>query len=44
MTDHKEFEVVGRNEQKVDGYTLITGKPVFAGDVDLTRTRSMWHC
>jgi probable selenate reductase molybdenum-binding subunit len=35
MTDHKEFEVVGRNEQKVDGYALVTGKPVFAGDVDL---------
>jgi len=30
-----KFQVVGTNEPKVDGRTLVTGKPVFAGDVDL---------
>ncbi len=35
MLDRTEFEVVGHNERKVDGYSLVTGKPVFAGDVDL---------
>jgi probable selenate reductase molybdenum-binding subunit len=35
MPDRTEFEVVGHNERKVDGYALVTGKPVFAGDIDL---------
>jgi len=30
-----KFEVVGRNERKVDGHALVTGAPVFAGDLDL---------
>ncbi len=33
MTDTPR-NVVGLNERKVDGYSLVTGKPVFAGDVD----------
>jgi putative selenate reductase molybdopterin-binding subunit len=30
----EKFEVVGFNERKVDGTALVTGKPVFAGDLD----------
>jgi len=29
----EKFQVVGVSEQKVDAHQLITGKPVFAGDV-----------
>lgn len=29
-----KFDVVGKNELKVDGLALVTGRPVFAGDVD----------
>lgn len=29
------FNVVGHNERRVDGFSLVTGKPVFAGDLDL---------
>jgi len=29
-----KFDVVGFNERKVDGMALVTGKPVFAGDLD----------
>jgi len=31
----ERFSVVGHSEQRVDGKALITGKPVFAGDLDL---------
>ncbi|GBD84250.1 xanthine dehydrogenase molybdenum-binding subunit [bacterium BMS3Abin02] len=31
----ERFNVVGHSEQRVDGKALITGKPVFAGDLDL---------
>ena len=30
-----KFKVVGINERKIDGRTLVTGSPVFAGDLDL---------
>ncbi len=33
MTD--QFNVVGQSERRVDGYALVTGKPVYAGDLDL---------
>lgn len=36
MTD--KFSVVGFNERKVDGRSLVTGSPVFAGDLDLPGT------
>lgn len=36
MTD--KFEVVGTSERKVDGLALVTGRPVFAGDLDLPGT------
>jgi putative selenate reductase molybdopterin-binding subunit len=36
MTD--KFEVVGASERKVDGLALVTGRPVFAGDLDLSGT------
>lgn len=29
------FNVVGQSERRVDGYALVTGKPVYAGDLDL---------
>jgi CO/xanthine dehydrogenase Mo-binding subunit len=29
------FVVVGQSERRVDGYALVTGKPVFVGDLDL---------
>ena len=29
------FNVVGQSERRVDGKALVTGKPVFAGDLDL---------
>jgi CO/xanthine dehydrogenase Mo-binding subunit len=32
--DTPRFDVVGRSETKVDAYALVTGKPVFAGDID----------
>jgi putative selenate reductase molybdopterin-binding subunit len=32
------FRVVGANERKVDGVALVTGRPVFAGDLDLPGT------
>ncbi len=32
---NKKFEVVGTSERKVDGLALVTGRPVFAGDLDL---------
>jgi CO/xanthine dehydrogenase Mo-binding subunit len=34
----EKFQVVGVPEQKVDAHQLITGKPVFAGDVEFPRT------
>ena len=34
----EKFQVVGVSEQKVDAHQLITGKPVFAGDVTFPRT------
>ena len=34
----EKFRVVGVAEQKVDAHQLITGKPVFAGDVEFPRT------
>jgi len=33
-----KFEVVGTSERKVDGLALVTGRPVFAGDLDLPHT------
>jgi len=30
-----QFVVVGQSERRVDGRALVTGKPVFAGDLDL---------
>ncbi|NQV07729.1 molybdopterin-dependent oxidoreductase [bacterium] len=30
-----DFTTIGFNERKVDGDSLVTGKPVFAGDLDL---------
>lgn len=35
MTGRREFSVVGRSERKVDGRGLVTGRPLFAADVDL---------
>ncbi|MBS1195370.1 MAG: CoxL CutL, partial [Actinobacteria bacterium] len=32
------FDVVGTSERKVDGLALVTGRPVFAGDLDLPDT------
>ena len=32
------FVVVGKNERKVDGVALVTGRPKFAGDLDLPGT------
>jgi len=29
------FNVVGRSERRVDGKALVTGRPVFAGDLEL---------
>ncbi len=29
------FHVVGHSERRVDGHALVTGKPVFAGDLEL---------
>ncbi len=34
----EKFDVVGLSERKVDGVALVTGKPVFAGDLDLPAT------
>jgi len=34
----EKFEVVGASERKVDGLALVTGRPVFAGDLDLAGT------
>jgi putative selenate reductase molybdopterin-binding subunit len=34
----RKFEVVGTSERKVDGLALVTGRPVFAGDLDLPDT------
>jgi probable selenate reductase molybdenum-binding subunit len=34
----EKFDVVGLSERKVDGMALVTGKPVFAADVDLPAT------
>ncbi len=36
-----EFTVVGESERKLDGLALVTGKPVFAGDLDLPDTLVM---
>jgi len=33
-----KFQVVGTSERKVDGLALVTGRPVFAGDLDLPGT------
>ena len=30
-----QFAVVGQSERRVDGPALVTGKPVFAGDLEL---------
>src|SRR3990172_1831456 len=35
MTESPKFTVVGVSERRVDGRALVTGKPVFAGDVEL---------
>lgn len=35
MSEAAKFTVVGVSERKVDGRALVTGKPVFAGDVEL---------
>jgi putative selenate reductase molybdopterin-binding subunit len=35
---NEKFEVVGASERKVDGLALVTGRPVFAGDLDLPDT------
>ena len=34
----EKFEVVGNSERRVDGLALVTGRPVFAGDLDLPGT------
>ena len=34
----ERFQVVGTSERKVDGLALVTGRPVFAGDLDLPDT------
>jgi probable selenate reductase molybdenum-binding subunit len=34
----EKFTVVGHNERKVDGYSLVTGKPVFVADRHLPDT------
>ncbi|MFH1329783.1 MAG: molybdopterin cofactor-binding domain-containing protein [Actinomycetota bacterium] len=34
----EKFEVVGTSERRVDGLALVTGRPVFAGDLDLPGT------
>jgi putative selenate reductase molybdopterin-binding subunit len=31
----EKFQVVGVSERKIDGRSLVTGAPVFAGDIDL---------
>ena len=38
MTERREFTVVGRNERKVDGRVLVTGRPAFVADVQLLDT------
>lgn len=38
MADTPKFTVVGVSERKVDGRALVTGKPVFAGDVEYPGT------
>ncbi len=37
MTDQRShtFDVVGHSERRVDGYALVTGKPVFTGDLGI---------
>lgn len=32
------FTAVGKNARKIDGYGLVTGKPMFVTDIDLPRT------
>jgi CO/xanthine dehydrogenase Mo-binding subunit len=32
----QEFTIVGRSERKVDGIALVTGKPKFVTDIDLS--------
>ena len=34
----REFAVVGKSERKVDGVSLVTGRPMFVADVDLPQT------
>ncbi len=34
MTD-KKLKIVGTNQRRVDGYSLVTGKPVFVDDFDI---------
>lgn len=38
MAEGDKFEVVGRSEWRVDGVGLVTGRPVFAGDITLPDT------
>jgi len=38
MSDKRSFDVVGHSERRVDDYSLVTGKPVFAGDLDIADT------
>ncbi len=38
MPERPEFTVVGKGERKVDGRSLVTGKPVFVADVRLPNT------
>lgn len=37
-TQKTQFTIVGKNEHKVDGVSLVTGKPKFVADVDLPST------
>jgi putative selenate reductase molybdopterin-binding subunit len=37
-TGSTKFEVVGKSEWRVDGRALVTGRPVFAGDLDMPGT------
>ena len=38
MPERPRFAVVGKSERKVDGYALVTGKPVFVADLRLPGT------
>jgi putative selenate reductase molybdopterin-binding subunit len=38
VSSDTKFRVVGFNERRVDGHALVTGKPVFTGDLDVAGT------